>query len=580
MDDSYIANNIYDFFIDTNEKILTIKNNSGSFQIWEEETNTQLSNFNGNVEEIIFSESKEYGLVKVERIHREQTIWYKLCMNSYTFSLLEIPVEIGEGEVSFIKQVKNFWYVSVCNEMEDNNLNYKVNLNLNKWEKIYEGEILDVTVDEKQIIFLERLDFTSFKICLYNTNSKLSKEICTDINLTYGSFINEDTFVYSYNTDSGSKLVLYYISKDLHVPIEFHHNFISNIVHYSEDQLIVTTEYGMIDTIWKFTLSTLTASKIKYPGKVIKKVLVSNHYIYSLMCSPEDKGSIYKKFICSTFWERVTDNCIKETVLMKPSFLKYETFDNLSIEAMLYTVSPSAPTIVWLHGGPHERARATYSPQVQLLLSQGFNVFVPNIRGSTGYGLNFQKLSERNWGNEPAKDVIHGIEYLINKGLIKERRVVFSGISYGGYLSLLLAGKYPEYTLASINLFGPTDLIEFIHHSPTNWKDYMKEWLGDVNEDFALLVNDSPITYYTSISAPILIVYGMDDLRVNPACIEPYINLLRVSKKDVEVLPLQDHGHDYVNNTTEEMIFQKIIDFLRRIKTIRGATNEYISKNL
>ena len=53
-----------------------------------------------------------------------------------------------------------------------------------------------------------------------------------------------------------------------------------------------------------------------------------------------------------------------------------------------------------------------YTELYQYLLSRGVGVLAPNIRGSTGYGISYQKRIHRDWGRAELEDVRHAAEYL------------------------------------------------------------------------------------------------------------------------------------------------------------------------
>jgi len=110
---------------------------------------------------------------------------------------------------------------------------------------------------------------------------------------------------------------------------------------------------------------------------------------------------------------------IPDSILSPGEDCSYETFDGLRISARLYMPSETLgysgkrPVVYYLHGGPQSQERPDFSwfsmPLIQFLTLQGFAVFVPNVRGSTGYGLSYTKHVDRDWGGQDRLDHVHAM---------------------------------------------------------------------------------------------------------------------------------------------------------------------------
>src|SRR5699024_3932474 len=97
------------------------------------------------------------------------------------------------------------------------------------------------------------------------------------------------------------------------------------------------------------------------------------------------------------------------------------------------------------HGGPQAAERKTFRSMFQAFLNRGYTIFAPNFRGSTGYGSEFVKLVEHDWGHGPRLDWIEGIDWLIDQVITDKERLFLVGDSYAGYMALLLYGCQPVY---------------------------------------------------------------------------------------------------------------------------------------
>ncbi len=108
-------------------------------------------------------------------------------------------------------------------------------------------------------------------------------------------------------------------------------------------------------------------------------------------------------------------------------------------------------------------------PLIQILTLEGFAVFVPNARGSTGYGLSYTKRVDRDWGGQDRLDHVHAMtEVLPGTTAWTSARAGVVGRSYGGYMTLMLASRHPELWRAAVDMFGPYDLVHVLRADPGN----------------------------------------------------------------------------------------------------------------
>src|SRR5204862_7948140 len=146
----------------------------------------------------------------------------------------------------------------------------------------------------------------------------------------------------------------------------------------------------------------------------------------------------------------------------------------------------------------------------------GFAVFVPNVRGSTGYGLSYMKKVDHDWGGDDRLDHVHAMKLLGEDPRLDTSRTGVMGRSYGGYMTLTLATRNPELWSAAVDMFGPYNLLTFLDRIPETWKPYFHVALGNPEneEERRFLVERSPNTYVNSLACPMLVIQGANDSRV------------------------------------------------------------------
>jgi esterase/lipase len=268
---------------------------------------------------------------------------------------------------------------------------------------------------------------------------------------------------------------------------------------------------------------------------------------------------------------------IPDEHLSKGEDASFLSHDGLRISARLYLPSKglgfkgARPIVYYIHGGPQGQERPDFAwfsmPLIQYLTLRGFAVFVPNVRGSSGYGLSYTKHIDRDWGGQDRLDHVHAMtEVLPKEKRLDASRAAVVGRSYGGYMTLMQAGLHPDLWKASCDVFGPYDLVTFSERIPATWKPYYKMVLGDPEkaEDRADLIERSPKTHIHNISAPMLVIQGRNDPRVVAAESEDLVNELKAQGKDLELLIFEDEGHDVLKYENRVTCYNAITDFFAK----------------
>jgi pimeloyl-ACP methyl ester carboxylesterase len=269
---------------------------------------------------------------------------------------------------------------------------------------------------------------------------------------------------------------------------------------------------------------------------------------------------------------------IPEEQLSKGEDASFVSFDGTRISARLYLPAESLgfaaprPLVYYIHGGPQSQERPDFSwfsmPLIQFLSLRGFAVFVPNVRGSTGYGLSYAKQVDRDWGGQDRLDHVHAMTKVLPKDKrLDVRRAAVAGRSYGGYMTLTLAGRHPELWSAACDMFGPYDLVTFSERIPPTWKPYYSIALGDPDkpEERTFLQERSPRAYLENLACPLLVIQGRNDPRVVAKESKDLAADLQKKGKDVRMLVFEDEGHDVLKYENRVACYNAIADFFAGI---------------
>lgn len=332
--------------------------------------------------------------------------------------------------------------------------------------------------------------------------------------------------------------------------------------------LYITSEKGVRDYLYAYYLEQQVWVKLNLPCDLLAKTLVADSgTLYVLGKSSITPENIFK-LVDGNEWIKVTDNAIsgiRMEDMVEPEVITYPSFDGIQIEGLLYKAKPEfdkGKMIVWPHGGPQKAERKSFRALFQYLLMNGYSIFAPNFRGSTGYGLAFTKLVERAWGQGPRLDIIAGLDWLIDKGYTKKGDILLMGGSYGGYMSLLLHGRHAEYFKAVVDIFGPTNLFSFIQSVPDDWKPIMDAFVGHPEKDREKLIEYSPMTYIEQMTKPMLVIQGANDPRVVKVESDRIVDTLKKNGRDISYMVMEDEGHGFSKKENEIAVYRRILDFL------------------
>jgi len=264
---------------------------------------------------------------------------------------------------------------------------------------------------------------------------------------------------------------------------------------------------------------------------------------------------------------------VPDALLSSGEDASFVSHDGLRVSARLYLPAPALgftgprPVVYYIHGGPQGQERPNFAwfsmPLIQFLTLNGFAVFVPNVRGSTGYGLDYTKHVDHDWGGQDRLDHVHAMGILAKDPRLDTKRAAVVGRSYGGYMTLTLAGRHPELWAAACEMFGPSNLFQFMDRIPETWKPYFSIAVGDPVKDHDFLVERSPITYVDHITCPMLVIQGKNDPRVVPAESEAVVERLRARGHRADYLLFENEGHDVLKFENRVRCYNAITDFFR-----------------
>jgi len=218
------------------------------------------------------------------------------------------------------------------------------------------------------------------------------------------------------------------------------------------------------------------------------------------------------------------------------------------------------------HGGPigvHDVR--DYDPIVQYFASWGFAVLQVNYRGSSGYGVAFEQAGKKQWARGIEDDIDAAVEWAMDLPEIDERRLCIIGGSYGGFSALASVIRHPDRYRCAVSINGVTDVPLIADSSDMadskRAMEFYEEHIGDLETERDKLVGISPVYRAESIMAPVLIVQGLADRRVDPDHAYRLMSMLDLHGRAHDAMFVADAGHSF-DRKDGIAVYRKVRRFL------------------
>lgn len=249
---------------------------------------------------------------------------------------------------------------------------------------------------------------------------------------------------------------------------------------------------------------------------------------------------------------------IDRSMFREPKLVRYPTFDGRMIPAFLYlppSYKPGTPVpfVVDAHGGPESQFRPDFIRNFQYLMLNGYGVLAPNVRGSSGYGIEYLNLDNYKLRKDSLKDYKAAVDWLTAEGYTAPGMIGIRGGSYGGYVVLGMITEYPDLFSAAIDIVGISNFQTFLTKT-ADYRRALREAEYGPLDDPEFLKSISPIHKADLIKTPLLVVHGANDPRVPVYEARQILDAVKLNGGIVDSLIWLDEGHGSGKrvNTIEE----------------------------
>lgn len=434
--------------------------------------------------------------------------------------------------------------------------------------------------DGVYLLYNKRKGHNDDYLWMVNTETKEAEKVHSEgkfAQYTHPRWDNDSKGFYLLtNVNSNYKYVAYYDIESKELRKIYEENWDMENISLSHDGkylAIVINRHGYSD-IEVLNTKTLKLENIPQPPKGVisggmKWSKDDNRLLFSLT-SGKRPHNIWMLNMHSDSLMRITQSEIEgisSEDLIEPTLHSYKSFDGLEVPFWYFKSSKAegiGPVIIDIHGGPAGQKRPNFKALTQYLISQGFSIIGPNVRGSKGYGKEYTHLDDVEKRLDSVKDIESLVRHLIEEGFAKKGKIAVMGGSYGGYMTLASLTEYPDLWAAGIDIVGISNFETFLENTAEYRRGHRESEYGSLEHHRDLLRSISPIHKVDKITAPLMVIHGANDPRVPVGEAEQIVSKLRERNVPVEYLRYEDEGHGLSKRKNQLDCYPQVVAFLEK----------------
>jgi len=256
-----------------------------------------------------------------------------------------------------------------------------------------------------------------------------------------------------------------------------------------------------------------------------------------------------------------------------PELVEVASFGGEKVSGFLYRPDPAKfpgkrPVIVDIHGGPEGQERPGFMGRDNYLINElGIAVFLPNVRGSTGYGKRFVSLDNGPFKREDSvKDIGAFLTRLKADPALDANKMAVTGGSYGGYMCYASAIAYADTFKGALCNVAISNFVTFLQNTQSYRRDLRRVEYGDerVPAQRAKLEEISPLRRIGEIKAPMFVVAGANDPRVPKSEADQIVAALRGRGVETWYLVGENEGHGFGKKENQDYLFWTTLMFWQK----------------
>ena len=291
------------------------------------------------------------------------------------------------------------------------------------------------------------------------------------------------------------------------------------------------------------------------------------------LTSARSPSDVYSLDVASGRVERWTESetgGLNAAAFSQPELVRWKSFDGRTISGFLYQpparFSGRRPVIVNIHGGPEGQSRPGFQGRNNFYLDElGVALLYPNVRGSTGFGKTFVTLDNGTKREDSVRDIGALLDWIASRPELDASRVMVTGGSYGGYMTLAVATHYDAKIRCSLDVVGISNFVTFLEHTEAYRRDLRRAEYGHERDPAMreFLLQIAPLNNARKISKPLFVVQGRNDPRVPYGESEQMVATVKRNGAPVWYLLANDEGHGFSKKKNQDFQFYATVAFVR-----------------
>ncbi len=228
------------------------------------------------------------------------------------------------------------------------------------------------------------------------------------------------------------------------------------------------------------------------------------------------------------------------------------------------TEGEAPPYIVRVHGGPTAQVKPHLDIEFAFWTSRGIGIIDVNYGGSSGFGRDYRQRLRHQWGIVDVEDVVDAALALADAGLADRHRLAIEGGSAGGWTvlaSLTSTGVFA----CGVSYFGVAELLKFVEMTHDFESRYIDGLIGPLPEAHDLYVDRAPLSHVDDLSAPVLLLQGLDDPVVPPSQAEMFRDALRRKGIRHAYIAFEGESHGFRKAETTVRSLEASLSFLGQV---------------
>lgn len=331
---------------------------------------------------------------------------------------------------------------------------------------------------------------------------------------------------------------------------------LSSYAFESAERIICAYQRDGVSRLARLDTATGALDEFKLPYTAIEYLQARAGRAVAIAASPEAFPALIQLDLATAKWEvirRASALSIDPGFLSIAEAIQFPTAGGATAHAFFYppknkdyTGPPNErpPLLVMSHGGPTAATDNTLSLKIQYWTSRGIAVLDVNYRGSSGYGREYRRQLEGQWGVADVDDCVHGALYLVERGAVDPQRLAIRGGSAGGFTTLA-ALTFRDVFKAGASHYGVSDLEALAKETHKFESRYLDRLIGPYPERADLYLERSPLHAVDRLSCPVIFFQGLEDKIVPPEQAEQMVAALRRKGVPVAYVPFEGEQHGF-----------------------------------